>query len=72
MLSEFHTALGQFLNYRTALAGFEPQRILYLAVPIDTYSTFFALRFTQTVIETHGVYLLIYEPQREEVVAWIP
>jgi Holliday junction resolvase-like predicted endonuclease len=33
-ISEFHTALGQFLNYRIALEGSEePNRMLYLAVP---------------------------------------
>src|SRR5437667_2011848 len=32
MLSEFHTALGQYLNYREALARHQPGRRLYLAV----------------------------------------
>ena len=32
-ISEFHTAVGQFLNYRLALEGEEPERKLYLAVP---------------------------------------
>lgn len=36
-LSEFHTALGQFINYRYALEDFEVQRILYLAIPVKTY-----------------------------------
>jgi hypothetical protein len=34
VLSDFHTALGQFLNYRLALDAKEPQRMLYLAVPV--------------------------------------
>jgi thymidylate kinase len=29
-VSEFHTALGQFLNYRDALETIEPDRQLYL------------------------------------------
>ena len=33
-LSDFHLAVGQFLNYRLALEGFEPDRILYLAIPM--------------------------------------
>jgi hypothetical protein len=37
---DFHLALGQFLNYRLALAAHDPQRTLYLAVPIETYATF--------------------------------
>ena len=35
-VSEFHTALGQFIHYRTILQESEPERILYLAIPDDT------------------------------------
>lgn len=34
-VTEFHLALGQFLNYRSALRLTEPDRSLYLAVPED-------------------------------------
>jgi hypothetical protein len=50
MISEFHTALGQFINYRTVLQVFEPERVLFLAVPIDTFTSFFSLPFTQMVV----------------------
>jgi hypothetical protein len=40
-ISEFHTALGQFLNYRVALEEQQPDRVLYLAVPQGAYKTFF-------------------------------
>ena len=40
-ISEFHTALGQFINYRTALRLEDPDRILYLAVPSAIYNSFF-------------------------------
>ena len=33
-LTDYHAALGQFLNYRLALEISEPTRVLYLAVPI--------------------------------------
>jgi hypothetical protein len=47
LFGEFHTALGQFINYRFVLSQEQPERILYLAVPLDTYNTFFKLPFTQ-------------------------
>jgi len=47
-ISEFHNAHGQFLDYRFALEEEEPDRKLYLAVPVKTYCTFFSLRFIQT------------------------
>ncbi|MEG4343638.1 XisH family protein [Microcoleus sp. A003_D6] len=49
-VNEFHSALGQFLNYRLALSLKEPERILYLAVSSDIYDEFFSRRFIQRVI----------------------
>ena len=40
LISEFHTALGQLMSYRLALKQKDPQRALYLAVPLDVYSSF--------------------------------
>jgi hypothetical protein len=40
-VSDFHTALGQFLNYRDALEIVEPDRQLYLAVREPIYKSFF-------------------------------
>ena len=53
-ISEFHTAVGQFLNYRRALRATEPDRRLYLAVPLETYKTFFMLPFIQEGVEEYG------------------
>lgn len=50
-ISEFHTALGQFINYRGALRRREPEHILYLAVPLTTYNTFFQLEDKNKEIE---------------------
>jgi hypothetical protein len=45
-LSEFRTALGQYANYRQVLEDQDPTRKLFLAVPPDTFKTFFQLPFT--------------------------
>jgi hypothetical protein len=70
-ITEFHTALGQFLNYQIALEGKEPDRILYLAVPSDTFKEFFVLPFIQTVIQRHQLKLIVYRPELEVIVTWI-
>jgi len=70
-ISDFHTALGQFLNYRIMLEAKEPDRQLYLAVPMETYDTFFQSRFAQTAIERHQLDLIVYNPILEEIVQWI-
>lgn len=70
-ISEFHTALGQFINYRAALRLQDPQRILYLAVPDRTYKSFFQQAFPQMMIEENKLRLLAYNIQNEVITQWI-
>jgi hypothetical protein len=70
-VSEFHTALGQFLNYQFALEEFDPQRKLYLAVPESVYQSFFQRRFTRSVVERVQIQLLIYDERQEVIVQWL-
>ena len=69
-VSEFHTALGQFLNYQYALEEFDSQRKLYLAIPDSVYKSFFQRRFTRSVIARNQINLLVYEPKQEIIVQW--
>ncbi|MEB3217987.1 MAG: XisH family protein [Nostocales cyanobacterium 94392] len=69
-VSDFHTALGQFLNYKIALEENEPERQLYLAVPIDAYETFFRTRLAQIAVKRHKLKLIIYQPAMEIIVQW--
>jgi hypothetical protein len=71
-ISEFHTALGQFFNYRLALEEKEPDRILYLAVPILTYNDFFTLQFIQKAVQRAELRLLVYKENPEVITQWIP
>ena len=70
-LSDFHTALGQFLNYRLVLEKLEPDRTLYLAVPIATYESFFSRELPQASVREHQVKLIVYNPVQEAIVKWI-
>ncbi|MGD1698848.1 XisH family protein [Dapis sp. BLCC M229] len=70
LISEFHSALGQFINYRTVLRRIEPERVLYLAVSEDTYEAFFTLVFTQVAVADNQIKLIIYNPGNEVIVEW--
>lgn len=70
-ISEFHTALGQFINYRGALKRRQPERVLFLAVPVTTYKTFFQLDFPQAMIEENEVKMIIYDVEQEVIFKWI-
>ena len=69
-VSEFHTALGQFLNYRVALKLKEPIRILYLAIPVAVYEDFFSRQLPQLSVEEYQLKLLVFDPETEEIVQW--
>jgi hypothetical protein len=70
-ISEFHIAIGQFINYRIALEDDDPDRLLYLAVPLDIYKRLFKYPFIQTVIHRNQVPLLIYDTQNWKISQWI-
>jgi hypothetical protein len=70
-ISEFHTAVGQYLNYRRALRSQEPARLLYLAVPSQTYEEFFRLRFIQEGVQEYQIALIVYDVEERRITQWI-
>lgn len=69
--AEFHTALGQFLNYRVVLKVKEPSRILFLAIPAKIYLNFFTGELAQLSVSEYHVKLLVFDPDGEVIVQWI-
>jgi hypothetical protein len=70
-ISEFHSALGQFINYRVVLRYEDPGRVLYLGVPVNIYESFFKLEFTKIIIYEQGLKILVYNPETEVIEQWI-
>ncbi|NEP89751.1 MAG: fatty-acid oxidation protein subunit alpha [Okeania sp. SIO2C2] len=70
-ISSFHTALGQYLNYCQALEEQEADRIVYLAIPVETYQDFFQLPFIQRSLKRYQVKLIIFNPELEVISEWI-
>lgn len=70
-ISDFHLALGQFLNYRFVLEKKEPERILFLAVPIYAYDCFFQRDLPKAIINCYDLKLIIYDPVKEVISQWI-
>jgi hypothetical protein len=69
-LTEFHVAVGQFVNYRLVLDQAEPERILYLAIPEHVYDNFFATTFGQLAIKTHRLKLIVLDSEQEMIAQW--
>jgi len=70
-ITEFHAALGQFINCRTLLKQKEPERELYLAAPVSIYEPFLRLELIQIVIREQNLKLILYNPEREVIEQWI-
>lgn len=69
-ITELYAALGQFIIYRLALQQQEPERTLYLAVPISVYNEFFILPFIQSVIQQNQLCLVVYNIEQEVISGW--
>ncbi len=70
-LSEFHAALGQFLNYRLALKLKQPHRQLFLAIPKEVHQSFFAEEFTLLSASEYNLKIMVFDIQCEEILQWI-
>ncbi|WP_373525341.1 XisH family protein [Nostoc sp.] len=68
--TEFSTALGQYLKYQLALEEEQPERLLYLAVPLDTYRSFFTLELPRLLIQRYQVRLIVFDPEEEAIIKW--
>jgi hypothetical protein len=57
-------------EFSTALEEEQPDRVLYLAIPLDAYRSFFTLELPRRLVERYRVNLIVYEPEEEEIVRW--
>ncbi len=70
-ITDFYAAFGQYLCYKVALAKKEPNRMLYLAVPVSAYNTLFREILIQEVLKEYPVKLLVYNLSTQEIQSWI-
>lgn len=70
-MNKFHEAVGQYENYLLALEDEAPERVLFLAVPIFYWETFFQKPFIQKVIYRKKIRLVVYNHEEEIIEKWI-
>lgn len=71
--NQFHTALGQFIDYEAAISesSDENDRTLYLAVPDETYEKIIKVPFFVRRIQEHELRFITINLETETIVAWI-
>ncbi|MFG6102898.1 element excision factor XisH family protein [Leptothoe sp. EHU-05/26/07-4] len=72
-VADLQQALGQFILYDDILKQVEPDRTLYLAMPLVAYKELFEEdQFAKILLDNDRFKLIIFDPQNQEIVQWIP
>lgn len=71
-IEDLKNALGQFVLYHDVLSRVEPDRRLYLAVRESTFDSLFDEPVGKLLLENERIRLIVFDPQAEVVVRWIP
>jgi hypothetical protein len=70
-INDLHRATGQYGNYRSLVRRLNPERSIWLAVSEAIYEDQFTEPMVQMIVEDQQILLLVFDPEREEIVGWI-
>jgi hypothetical protein len=68
---DLELALGQYLLYRSILEEQQPDRVLFLAIPGEP-AEILDEAIGQLLIAKHLIQAVVFDPEREEILRWIP
>ena len=71
-VDDLEKALGQYVLYFDILEELEPKRILYLAIRLTTFEDLFEEPIGYILLKKQRMKLIVFEPNKEEIVKWIP
>lgn len=66
------SAVGQYVLYQAALEYLSIATPLFLAVPEAAYNGILSEDIGQAVIRKADIHLVVFNPELEEIVQWIP
>lgn len=67
---DLQEAVGQYEIYRAVLEQAEPDREVFLAVPLRIHEGIFAERFGQFVVDRFKLRILVFDDQTQRIVQW--
>jgi len=71
-VNELEKALGQYELYSLILEDEDPDRLLYLAISDIIFDEFFAEEIGQRVLQKKNLRTIVFDPNLQEIVQWIP
>ncbi len=70
-VTDLYAAVGQFLFYRLLMASRDPERTLFLAMPVEAYGEILDEKDGQAFIVEQSLKLALYNPAEEVLERWI-
>ena len=70
-ITAFYEAVGKFSSYGAMLGIKEPERQLFLAVPMITYNKEFDEIVVAAVVKQLNIKIMVYNPITKSVEQWI-
>ena len=67
---DFHQAVGQYTNYKNLLHKGEPERLLFVAIPLNAYESFFVEEDIWALVEAVAMPLIVYDALKQEIHKW--
>ncbi|MCI0693676.1 XisH family protein [candidate division KSB1 bacterium] len=71
-VEDLKNAVGQFILYHDILTRTEPDRVLYTAIREAVFVDVFKEPIGEVLLENQRIRLIVFDPQTEVIVKWIP
>lgn len=70
-VEDLEKALGQYNLYRDILSENEPDRVLFLAIPLRTYDGIFEEKIGRLVLKRQRINLIVFDHEQERILEWV-
>lgn len=71
-INDIHSAAGQYIFYRSVLRRVQPERELYLAIPLNAFDSLFDEgRVGEVLLRDEQIHVIVFEPVKKEIVRWL-
>jgi XisH protein len=70
LIHEFHSVLGQYLNYEIGLEKIKADRLLFLAIPETAFKELCEMPLFHASVEKFDIKLIVFEPENETILLW--
>ena len=70
-VNDLEQALGQYMLYERILDRREPERALFLAIPIGAYKGVLDSAVGRLAVTDFHIRLIVFDPEKERVEQWI-